>query len=595
MSSSKKKRLRVGKYLILSPGLFFLVAAYFLPIFLMISLSFFRSQPGSGLIDYTFNLENFVRLADPYYFKILIRTFLIALATTALSLILGYPVAYLMVKCKPRYKNIILAIILTPLLTNVVARTLGLMIIFGNNGPVNQLIALMGLPKVAFIPGYPGIVLGLTQVFIPYMILSIKSVLENINFNLEDAAKDLGCGKIQSFRKVIFPLSTPGIVAGSIFVFLLSFSSFVTPRLLGGGKIMVITVLIFQQAMTILNWPFAAAIDALLLCFSLTLVICFNRITGRVEKMGDRSGIYREINYETAFRRGIRKLKNKWYDFRCGLITRKERPLTGDIRKGFRMSGFLLLALQILTLIFIILPLPVVILSSFSESSRITFPPKAFSLKWYEGLFVRTEYIRSFLLSIRLALITVAISLVLGTIVALALSRYKFRGGEVLKTIFLSPLMLPGVIVGLALLRAFAMIGWVATFRGLVVAHILMSSAYVVRMVLSSLVGFDISVEEAARDLGASPFYTFLKITLPIIKPGIFVAALFAFIVSLDETSLSVFLAGGSTITLPVRIFSMLEHGVEPTVTAVSSLLIVLSLGALFLINKFIGLEKFKL
>jgi putative spermidine/putrescine transport system permease protein len=114
-------------------------------------------------------------------------------------------------------------------------------------------------------------------------------------------------------------------------------------------------------------------------------------------------------------------------------------------------------------------------------------------------------------------------------------------------------------------------------------------------MVLSSLVGFDTSIEEAARDLGASPFYTFLKITLPIIKPGIIVAALFAFIVSLDETSLSVFLAGGSTITLPVRIFSMLEHGVEPTVTAVSSLLIVLSLGALFLINKFIGLEKFKL
>ncbi|MDR1565888.1 MAG: ABC transporter permease subunit, partial [Treponema sp.] len=459
-----------------------------------------------------------------------------------------------------------------------------------------QMIALMGFPKVTFIPGYPGIVLGLTQVFIPYMILSIKGVLENINFNLEDAAKDLGCGKIQSFLKVVFPLSTPGMVAGSIFVFLLSFSSFVTPRLLGGGKIMVVTILIFQQAMTILNWPFASAIDALLLCFSLTLVILFNRITGRVEKMGDRSGIYREINYETPFRRGMRKLKNKWYDFRCSFIRYRERPLTGDIRKtSFQLPRFLLLALQILVLIFIILPLPVVILSSFSESSRITFPPKAFSLKWYEGLFIRTEYLRSFLLSLRLALISVAISLILGTVVALALSRYRFRWSEVLKTIFLSPLMLPGVIVGLALLRAFAAIGWVATFQGLVVAHILMSSAYVVRMVLSSLVGFDTSIEEAARDLGASPFYTFLKITLPIIKPGIIVAALFAFIVSLDETSLSVFLAGGSTITLPVRIFSMLEHGVEPTVTAVSSLLIALSLGALFLINKFIGLEKFKL
>jgi ABC-type spermidine/putrescine transport system permease subunit II len=438
------------------------------------------------------------------------------------------------------------------------------------------------------------------------MILSIKGVLENVNFNLEDAAKDLGCTKTQSFFKVILPLSTPGIMAGCVFVFLLSFSSFVTPRLLGGGKIMTLTILIFQQAMSILDWPFAAAVDVLLLAFSLCLVLASNRLTGRVERMGDRAGIYREVNYDTPFQRRLRRVKNKIYDLRCALsssassgalvsaVGQSKSP--GDIRRERFSPGRILMKLyQLLVLIFIILPLPVVILSSFSKSTRITFPPKAYTLKWYLELAMRTEYANSFFLSIRIAIVVVFVSLTIGTLAALALSRYKFKGGDLLKTVFLSPLMLPGTIVGLALLRFFAAIGWVATFRAIFIAHILVTSAYVVRMVLSSLVGFDTSLEEASRDLGGSPLYTFRRVTLPLIKPGLIVAALFAFIVSLDETSLSVFITGGSTITLPVRIFSQLEYGVEPTVTAVSSLLIVFSLLSLYVINKIVGLDKFKM
>ena len=192
-------------------------------------------------------------------------------------------------------------------------------------------------------------------------------------------------------------------------------------------------------------------------------------------------------------------------------------------------------------------------------------------------------------------LISVAVSLTVGTLASLALARYKFKGRELIRTFFLSPLMLPAVIVGIALLRFLARIGWVATFRGILLAHLVLTTAYVVRTVSASLIGFDLSIEEAARDLGASAFYTFRKVTLPMIKPGLIVAGIFAFIVSFDETTISIFITGGRTITLPVRIFSQLEYGLDPTVTAISSLLILMSVTALLIIGKVFGLEKFSI
>jgi len=225
----KKNKRERSKYALLSPGMLILFFAFFIPMGLLFVVSFQTYVSGSGFADRTFTLENFRRLLEPYYLMILLRTFRIALLATLLSLVLGYPVAMLLSKTRGKKKSLLLGLILTPLLTNVVARTLGLMIVFGSHGPVNSLLGLFGIGRVKFIPGELGIILGLTQVFIPYMILSINSVLENMNPNLENAARDLGCSPFHAFWKVIFPLSTPGVVAGSLFVFLLSFSSFVTP------------------------------------------------------------------------------------------------------------------------------------------------------------------------------------------------------------------------------------------------------------------------------------------------------------------------------------------------------------------------------
>ncbi|MCK4240778.1 MAG: ABC transporter permease subunit [Candidatus Atribacteria bacterium] len=598
-----KQIIHKSKYIpviLLSPGLLILTLGYFIPLIMLFVISFYKGVPGSGLMVEEFTTGNYLRLFDAYYVEVLLRTFKIAIYTTILSLVLGYPVAVVIARSTGKIKSILLAIVLVPLLTNVVARTLGLMIILGRHGPVNQLLDLLGVPKINFIPGELGIIVGLTQVFMPYMILSISSVLSNIDFSLEGAARDLGSSKFEAFWKVTFPLSMSGIVAGSLFVFLLSFSSYVTPRLLGGGKVMVITMLIYQQAMLLLNWPFAAAVAVILLILSIVLVTFYTKATTS-SKLIDTTvyGDFQKNHF--SFQDFFRKINDWRYDrvttarLAVDVLTQKSALIRVLATLGLYFGKFFIKTWKIFIVLFIIVPLPLVILSSFSASSMITFPPTGYSIRWYTGIFERMEYVRSFLLSLRLSLLCVIISVSVGTLASLALARYNFRCREIIRSVFLSPLMLPAVIVGLALLRFFASIRWVATFQGILLAHLILTTAYVVRTVSSSLVGFDNSLEEAARDLGASSFYTLRKVTLPLIKPGLIVAAIFAFIVSFDETTVSIFITGGRTITLPVRIFSQLEYGLDPTVTAISSLLILMAVIALFIIGEVFGLDKFSI
>ncbi|MDO9085129.1 MAG: ABC transporter permease subunit [Anaerolineaceae bacterium] len=599
MTNNPRKK-SITPYLFISPGIIILLIGFFIPIIMLFSLSFFKHVPGSGLIDRTLTIENYTRFADTYYLKVLLVTFRIALGTTLLSLLLGFPMALMINKARGVAKTILLVVILTPLLTNVVARTLGLMIVLGRHGPINQLLAFLDVPKFNFIPSELGIIIGLAQVFMPYMILSINSVLSNIDFSLQEAARDLGSSAMEAFWKVIFPLSIPGIIAGSLFVFLLSFSSYVTPRLLGGGQIMVMTMLIYQQATALLNWPFAAAAAFILLIFTIIIVTAYTKIAASGDlRQDDAKQSRSEFGSKLSH---FKQIFNEFLYSISAAMSRKIRKLTLlkkitlPIAKFFGLlQPFLSKLLIILIIIFIILPLPLVILSSFSSSSMITFPPSGYSTKWYTGLLDRPEYIRSFLLSVRLASISTVVALITGTLASLGLSRYNFPGREFIRSIFLSPLMLPAVIVGIALLRFLVEIRQTVSFQGLLLAHLVLTTAYVVRTVSSSLVGFDNSLHEAARDLGASAFHTFRTITLPLIKPGLIVAGIFAFITSFDETTVSIFITGGRTITLPVRIFSQLEYGLDPTVTAISSLLIVMALIAISIIGKVFGLEKFSI
>lgn len=242
---------------------------------------------------------------------------------------------------------------------------------------------------------------------------------------------------------------------------------------------------------------------------------------------------------------------------------------------------------------YMMVPLAVIIATSFNESNRLAFPPQGFSLKWYTAFLSDPTYIDSILNSTQLALGATVIALVLGTAAALAMARGQFPGRSALLTLLMSPLVLPNIVIGAALLQFASMLGFARTFASLLAGHVILVLPYVVRLVLSSFSGLNRSLEEASQDLGASPFSTFFRITLPQIKPGIVSGGLFAFVVSWVNVELSIFNTSPQLSLLPVKILNYVEYTVDPLIAAVSASTIYVAIVMVLLIDAFIGIDKF--
>lgn len=224
--------------------------------------------------------------------------------------------------------------------------------------------------------------------------------------------------------------------------------------------------------------------------------------------------------------------------------------------------------------LYLLAPVLVVIATSFTTTAYPVFPPRGFTLRWFGEVLSSPEYLDAMRTSAVLAGASTAIAAVLGTLAALGLARGRFRGKPAVSALFLSPIFFPAIVLGLALLIFYNQIGLSGTLPGMIAAHAVLTTPFVIRMVAASLSEFDPAVEEAARNLGASAARTFFQVTLPLIRPGVVAGAIFAFIISFDELVVSLFLAGPGMQTLPIRIFTSLEYSSRPSISAVSTLLI---------------------
>jgi putative spermidine/putrescine transport system permease protein len=247
---------------------------------------------------------------------------------------------------------------------------------------------------------------------------------------------------------------------------------------------------------------------------------------------------------------------------------------------------------SILVFVFLLLPLVVIVAASFNAGDYLTFPPDGLSLRWYKAVLESDRWISSFRLSSIVTIITVPVSLLIGTLASYAVIRYDFRGKAVINTLLLTPLVIPQIVLGLALLDFFSRLGILDSIPGLVIGHVVVTLPYVVRSVSVSIQGLDPMMERAAQNLGANPFQTFRKVTLPLIRPGIVAGAIFAAIISFGELGVTLLIAGANTATLPVRIFGFTEFNFDPTINAVSTLFIVLAIGLLIALDRFIGLAR---
>ena len=235
----------------------------------------------------------------------------------------------------------------------------------------------------------------------------------------------------------------------------------------------------------------------------------------------------------------------------------------------------MLIALNLLILLYLVAPVIVVVATAFTTTAYPVFPPQGFTLQWFERFLGMPEFTEAIRRSALLAFSSTVVATVLGTFSALSLARYRFRGGEAISAFMLSPILFPTIVFGLALLVFYSRVGLSGSFAGLVIAHSVLTTPFVIRLVMASLAEFDPAVEEASRNLGAGWWRTFLQVTLPLIRPGVLAGAVFAFIISFDELVVTLFLAGPDMTTLPVRIYTYVEFSSDPTISAISTMLIV--------------------
>ncbi|WP_089176902.1 ABC transporter permease [Bosea sp. AS-1] len=253
---------------------------------------------------------------------------------------------------------------------------------------------------------------------------------------------------------------------------------------------------------------------------------------------------------------------------------------------GLTATGFTVVA-------FLQLPVIVVVLAAFSTTSYLTIPPQGLTLAWFGKVLSDPGYLSAIRMSLILACGSTLISLVLGVAAAYALFRKILPGSEAVTSFLMAPLVMPAVVVGVALLQFYSMTGLRGSLIGLLLAHVVITVPYVVRSALASLSGLDLAVEEAARVLGASGFEAFRLVTLPLIAPGLVAGALFSFITSLDNVPVTIFLISASQTTLPVLIFSSVEMGIDPSVAAVSTLLILATGIVLLVAERRFGFHRF--
>ena len=243
--------------------------------------------------------------------------------------------------------------------------------------------------------------------------------------------------------------------------------------------------------------------------------------------------------------------------------------------------------------LFLALPVVVIVYYAFSPSGLVTFPPRGLTLRWFANFFGSASFRGALANSVMIAVLVTPLTLAVAVPTAIALVRRRFRGQALLNMMVLSPLVVPGVVSGVAFLSLFTAAGLVSGFWRIVVAMVCFTLPFAVRALVATLHGLDPALEEAARNLGARAWDAFLAVTLPQLRPGLLAGALFVFVESIDNFSIAVFLTDLRTSTLPVEAFGYIRDFDDPTVAALAAILIAQSLVLVLLVQRFIGMDRF--
>jgi putative spermidine/putrescine transport system permease protein len=250
---------------------------FLMPVLNLARMSFFEVEP-TGAMREAVSLASWAKVfADTFYAELIVNSITVSLGITLVTLVCSYPIALYLHRSSGTWKTILLVLVISPLLTSAVVRTYGWIAILSENGLVNNALAGLGLERLRLMFNKTGVVIGLTEILMPYMILALLAGFGRLDRQVEEAASTLGAAPFTVFRRIILPLTLPGIALGCLLCFVLAVSSFITPKLLGGGRVFLLATEIYDQAIVTLNWPLAATLSILVLVIFGAALVLYTR------------------------------------------------------------------------------------------------------------------------------------------------------------------------------------------------------------------------------------------------------------------------------------------------------------------------------
>lgn len=521
--------------------------------------------------DGAFTLAKYRQLfASSVYVNVMLITLKISLWTTFLSVVAGYPVAYLVASLAKDRKAGWVFWVLLSFWTSFLVRAFAWVVMLGRNGVVNQLLTALGLQDspTNLLYSMGAVVVGMVHALMPLAVLTMLSVMDNIDRNLPRAALTLGARPGTAFWRVYFPLSMPGVAAGAIMVFVTAIGFFIVPQLLGGRKEIMITQLIIEQVQQMMNWGFAGSISVLLLVVVLAVFALYDRLLGLSSMTGESTRDRPRVTGDGLLHRlgdAILGALGTVSDRLIALFPRRRANMEAG-------TSYPLRAMALLVVLFLSVPALLMIPLSFAGRG-LNWPPSGFTLQHYQTLLASPLWMSAAARSLGIGIGASVLAMLIGTPAAFLLVRGRMRGKSLLLAFVLSPIIIPRMIIAVGMFYFFAKVGLVGTALGLMIGHTVIAVPYVVMTMMAVLRNYDTRLDLAAQSLGATPWQTLRHVTFPILAAGLLSSFLFAFATSFDELTIALFASGGLTSTLPKQFWDEVTLQISPVIAAVSTCL----------------------
>jgi len=520
----------------------------------MLILLLFSVQSGNALSlnPMTWTLDSYATFignmisGSGVYWTVLRTTTMISVSTVICTLLIAFPAAYALARKIKRFKTAILVAMIIPLLTSVTIRVLGWVMFLMKDGVLSSVLNIFGLSQGTLLYQESTIILGTTYVYLPFMLFPIYLSMLSIPDSLYTASRDLGASRIKIFKDIVLPMSKPGIVIGSLFVFVLTLGASVESRILGGGQAFTMASNIEFSFGVAQNFPLGSvqAVSILLIAGGSGVYILH---TVDLEDIANRSGSS------------------------AGHVSTSNSRLENVVWYGYTL----------LVTLFLMIPMIAIIIAS-TYKGRVFGFPYEFTLDWYWQVLSNGTIHNAVINTLKIAIPTTIISTIIGTAAAIGYTRYTFRGQELFKIFVLLPIFFPLLIIGLGMSMWSNTIGFGNGIFQTIVGEVVWISPIVMFVVSITALGVDPNLEDAARDLGAGTTKLYKDVILPLIADGVVAGAIFAFVLSWNNYYIASYMSG-SNILVTTWIQSRLTQGFSSLVPAVAAVLFYVSLVALLL------------